>query len=164
MKPGDVVLVDTNVIIEGHLKACWKALTGQFLIETVDHCVLEAMSGQYDWKGSRPAEGELRSTFNCIHDVTIEQLAHVKISGGSVLDAGEQALWAHALGRDDTWILCGPDRASMRFGYEQGKRERLVSLGGLLQVAGFKPPSELRPHFEQHWLDEVIRKLILGML
>ena len=51
---------------------------------------------------------------------------------------------------------------SMRFGYEQGQRNRLVSLGALLQGLGYSPKGRLRAHFEQNWLDEVVRKLILG--
>ena len=39
-----------------------------------------------------------------------------------------QSLWAHARKRDDAWILCGPDRASLRCGVRLGFRERLVSL------------------------------------
>lgn len=128
MKPGDLVLVDTNVIIESHLRACWNALTGQFLIETVEPCVIECMTGKHDWNGVRPAEQDLRDSFHGIHEVSAIELAHVQLNGGSVLDAGERALWAHALTRNDAWILCGPDRASMRFGYELKQRERLVSL------------------------------------
>ena len=36
------------------------------------------------------------------------------------LDPGEQALWAHALGRGDGWLLCGPDKARVRLGVRLG--------------------------------------------
>ncbi len=52
----------------------------------------------------------------------------------------------------------------MRFGYEQKQRERLISLGGSLNVIKFKPEEPLGNHFEQPWLDELIRKLILGLI
>jgi hypothetical protein len=39
-----------------------------------------------------------------------------------------------------------------------------VSLGGLLNAVNHAPKARLRDHFEQAWLDEVIRKLILGLL
>ena len=164
MKPGDVVLVDTNVVIESHTTGCWAALTGGYKIETVDRCVVEAMTGTHNWNGTKPSETQLRGSFHKIHPVTQAELAQVKLNGGAGLDPGEQELWAHALAREDAWILCGPDRASMRFGYEQGQRNRLISLGALLQGLGHKPKGRLRPHFEQNWLDEVVRKLILGLL
>lgn len=164
MKPGDVVLVDTNVIIEGHLRSCWAALAGAYRLQTAEQCVVEAMTGRHDWNGKRPSEPKLRQSFNSIHSVGTFELAEVALRGGAALDPGEQALWAHALARTDAWILCGPDRASMRFGYEQDQRDRLVSLGGLLRQIRFTPSNPLRPHFEQAWLDDVINKLILGLV
>lgn len=164
MKPGDVVLVDTNVIIEGHLRSCWNALTGAYRVETVETCVVEAMTGRHDWNGTKPTEAGLRGSFSAIYAVSRVGLAQVMLGGGSQLDEGERHLWAHALVRDDAWILCGPDRASMRFGYEQKQRDRLVSLGALLQTINYTSKAPLRPHFEQIWLDDVIRKLVLGLL
>jgi hypothetical protein len=32
------------------------------------------------------------------------------------LDVGEASLWAHALGRTDAWVLCGPDRRAFASG------------------------------------------------
>lgn len=164
MKAGDVVLVDTNVIIEGHVRNCWSALVGSYRVQTVEACVIEAMTGRNDWQQTRPSEQELRDSFDAIHSVTPTDIAGVALAGGMMLDEGERELWAHALPREDAWILCGPDRASMRFGYEQKKRERLVSLGGLLRAISYTPKMPLREHFEQAWLDDVIRKLILGLL
>ena len=164
MKAGDVVLVDTNIIIEGHLRSCWNALTGAYRVETVETCVVEAMTGRHDWNGTKPAESVLRGSLAAIHDVPRAGLAKVMLGGGAQLDEGEQHLWAHALVRDDAWILCGPDRASMRFGYEHKQRERLVSLGALLQTINYSAKAPLRTHFEQTWLDDVLRKLVLGLL
>ena len=57
----------------------------------------------------------------------------------AMLDEGEQALWAHALARADAWVLCGPDKASLRIGVRLGLRDRLVALERLLDDAGFRP-------------------------
>ena len=57
-----------------------------------------------------------------------------------VLDPGERALWAHALTRNDDWILCGPDKASLRFGVRLGFRERLVALEALARCG--RPSTE----------------------
>lgn len=164
MKSGDIVLVDTNVIIEGHEQNWWTALTGGYRIQTVETCVVEAMTGSHNWNQTRPTDDELRQSFDAIHAVSRNERAKVLLAGGALLDEGERDLWAHALAREDTWILCGPDRASMRFGYEQQQRDRLVSLGKLLDTIGYTPRNALRSHFEQAWLDEVIRKLVLDLL
>ena len=69
---------------------------------------------------------------------------HALIRGqGISLDPGELDLWAHAITRNDAWILCGPDIASLRFGLRLGVRDRLVSLEGLLE-AHQAETSELR--------------------
>lgn len=164
MRVGNTVLVDTNVIIEGYIQSCWPALTGAYRVETVETCVLEAMTGRYDWYQTKPTDGDLRASLAAIHKPTAREIAQVMLKGGAVLDKGERDLWAHALGRNDTWILCGPDRASMRFGYEQKQRDRLVSLGSLLKEINFRPRQGLRAHFEEPWLDEMMRKLVLDML
>lgn len=79
---------------------------------------------------------------------------------GIALDGGEDALWAHALGRDDVWFLCGPDKASLRCGVRLGFRERLVSLEGLLADVGHRPRISLKPHYTK-WLDGKLAEVVL---
>ena len=45
VKPGAVVLVDTNVIIEAHRTGTWAALAGAYAVETVEDCVTETQTG-----------------------------------------------------------------------------------------------------------------------
>lgn len=163
--PG-AVLVDTNIILECHDRRCWGALTGAYQIETVEPCIIETQTGYQRRRSAiQIDEQTLRRSLAAVHQVTNEQIAEVLLKGGAALDPGERALWAHALSRtDETWILCGPDRASMRFGYEVGMRARLVSLGGLFDDIRYRRPTPLRPHFEKLWLDNVLSKLVLGIL
>lgn len=163
MTPGCVVLVDTNVIIECHAKGCWKALVGQYHVETVEPCVVETQTGRQHRRPEHQIdEAELRSQLRAVHPVTEREMAAVLALNGSGLDEGERALWAHALHRTDVWILCGPDRASMKFGYDNKLRERLVSLGELLSNIGLTPP--LAPAYGKAWLDGAIGKFALGIL
>lgn len=162
--PGSrVVLVDTNVIIKGHEAGCWKALAGAYRVETVEECVVETQTGK---QRRRPEhhidEAELRRQLHAVHTVSQQQLAKVFELGGAGLDDGERALWAHALHRDDVWILCGPDRASMKFGFDNKLRERLISLGELL--ADIRVQSALPEAYTKSWLDGVIGKFALGIL
>jgi hypothetical protein len=96
--------------------------------------------------------------------VTPTQRAALALRPGPVLDDGERDLWAHAVDRQDSWMLCGPDRASMRWGYENGFRDKLTSLGQLLADIGHRTNPPLKPHHDQAWLNEVMRKLTLGIL
>ena len=45
VRPGAVVLVDTNVIIEAHRTGTWAALAGAYAVETVEDCVTETQTG-----------------------------------------------------------------------------------------------------------------------
>ncbi|MFN7192083.1 MAG: hypothetical protein ACK5U4_11675, partial [Rhodospirillales bacterium] len=78
------------------------------------------------------------------------------------LDVGERSLWAHALTRGDAWVLCGPDKASMRFGVRLGFKDRLIALETLLADAGLRPKEPLRPAYTAKWLDKLLGELFLS--
>ena len=157
--------MDAVAIIHAHDKRCWRALASAFSLETVHKCVEETQTGNMNRSPTdRIDEQTLRSSLAAVHDVSDLERAQVALLDAGSLDEGERDLWAHALGREDAWLLCGPDRASMRFGYSQNLRNRLVSLGSMLRLIDYRPSVKLDAHHEQAWLDEVIRKLMLGIL
>lgn len=159
----EAILVDTMVIIESHQSGCWNALSSRFRLETVEKCIEETATGKQKRRPEQQIdETELRSSFHQIHPVTDEELAEVYIRGASGLDDGERHLWAHALGRPDAWVLCGPDRASMRFGFDAKFRDRLISLEQLCDEIGHR--ARLREHFQKRWLEDVLLQLTLGKL
>lgn len=160
--PG-AVLVDTNTILEGHRIGCWRALAGGYRLETVEECITETQTGPLN-RPDRIDEATLRASFGAIHGVTPLELAQVALMPGPHLDAGENALWAHAIGRSEAFVLCGPDRASMRFGIENGHRDRLVSLEHLLAEIGERPPAGMKDHFGDAWLRQVAVSIIMGTL
>ena len=99
-----------------------------------------------------------------MHSVSVRERAELALRKGNIaLDEGEEALWAHALGRNDAWTLCGPDKASLRCGVRLGHRERLVSLEELLKHAGHRT-SELRPAYTQKWHERVVGEIYLDEL
>lgn len=107
---------------------------------------------------------ELRSSLAAVHSVNVRERAQLALCRGSIaLDEGEEELWAHALGRDDAWLLCGPDKASLRCGVRLGYRDRLVSLEELLKQVGHSP-SGLRMAYTQKWHDQTVGQLCLDEL
>jgi hypothetical protein len=158
------ILVDTNVILEGHRTGRWRALAGAFIVETVTESVTETQTGfQRRRPEQRIDEAQLRSTLAAVHDVDQAQRAAALIRDASVamLDPGERALWAHALGRQDAWLLCGPDKASMRVGVRLGFRERLIALETLLNQAGHRPRVPLRENYTSQWLAQWIGQVVI---
>ena len=130
------VLVDTNVIIESYRTGSWAALAGGHRVETVEDCVTETQTGfQLRRTEQLIVVGELRASLAAVHHVGNRARAELAIQiQGIALDRSEESLWAHALGRDDDWTLCGPDKASLHCGVRLGYRERIVSLEKLLRA------------------------------
>jgi hypothetical protein len=160
---GGPVLVDTNIIIECHRAGHWGALAGGYRVETVEKCFEETLTGFQRRRPERQINpNKLVASLKAIHKVEDGErvAAAVRDSLFAALDAGEQHLWAHALARSDSWILCGPDRASLRFGVRCGLRDRLWSLERLLRDAGLKPRN-LRDAYTAKWLDKVLSDLMI---
>lgn len=165
--PQRPVLVDTNVIIECHAAGCWNALAGAHPIETVEQCIIETQTGKQQRRPEqRIDEPQLRASLNAVHAVTDEQLVEVMLRGGAAIHEGERHLWAHALSRtaDDPWILCGPDRGSLRFGYDAGLHANLISLEELFTERRLPYPRRIDGHFGRVWHGEQLTKLRLGIL
>ncbi len=158
------VLVDTNVILECHRTTSWRALTGGYRIETVGECITETQTG---FQNRRPEqwidEAALRKSLARVNAVSDAEraAAAVRESQFAALDPGERDLWAHALTRTGAWVLCGPDRASLRRGVRLGLRDRLVSLEELLSDIGHRPKPELRKPYTARWLADCLNELIV---
>ncbi|MGO6803456.1 hypothetical protein ACCS50_23975 [Rhizobium ruizarguesonis] len=156
------ILVDTNVIIECWRVSAWKALCGGYAVETVGDCFVETQTG---FQKRRPEEqidsDVLARTLNAVHGVQEAERAKAVTRDQTIahLDAGERALWAHAISRKDAWVLCGPDKASLRIGIRLGLRDRLVSLERLLGDVGFRPKVDLKTPYTQKWLDQALAQL-----
>ncbi len=157
------VLVDTNVILECWRIGAWRALSSGYTIETVEDCVIETQTG---YQRRDPAqqidEKELRASLAAAHAVTTKERAVAALRDPlfSSLDVGERSLWAHALSRTETWVLCGPDKASLRFGIKCGFRDRLMALERLLKDAGYKPKG-MKLAYSSAWLDKTLGQLVL---
>lgn len=109
------------------------------------------------------AYDELRASLATEHRVGDRERAELAVrTQGIVLDRGEESLWAHGLGRDDRWLLCGPDKASLRCGVRLGFRDRIVSLEELLDGVVHLPRTALKRHYTKRWLEEVLVEIFLA--
>lgn len=158
-----IVLVDTNVILEAHRTGSWRALAGGYPVETVEDCLDETQAGsQLRRSELRIDADELRDSMKAVHPVGNRERAGLAVRITDIkLDRGEASLWAHALSRTDAWVLCGPDRASLRCGVRLGFRERLVSLEELLSDAGYRSRTTLRSAYTRRWHKSVLGEILL---
>ncbi|NEX47170.1 hypothetical protein [Pseudotabrizicola algicola] len=165
MKRGDLILVDACVIIEAHRTGTWTALHKGFALETVETCIVEAQTGKANRINQQILDSDLRKCFQNIYAVTeLERAMHAANFDGEMpaLDAGELDLWIHALQRNDVWFLCGPDRASMKFGCQAGQKDKLVSLEQALSRLNIGA-ANLKAHYQERWLSDVKVKFTLGL-
>lgn len=158
------VLVDTNVILECWRVGAWRALVGGYSIETVEDCVTETQTG---FQRRRPEQqidvSDLRKSLARVYPVTDIEHAAAAVADETIayLDVGERALWAHSLIRGDAWVLCGPDKASLRLGIRLGFRDRLVALERLLEDVGHRPRAALRQNYTSRWHTTALAELAL---
>lgn len=166
MKRSDIVLVDACVIIEAHRVGVWNAMHKNLTLETVETCIIEAQTGRANRLDPTVLDAELRGGFSAIHQVSQTEIAnHLATAEGNlpVIDEGELELWVHACQRDDVWFLCGPDRASMKFGFELGYVNRLVSMEQVLGLVGVQN-DQIKGHYQEKWLRDLKTNLTMGIL
>jgi hypothetical protein len=158
------VLVDTNSILECFRGGTWRALAGGYGVETVEDCMTETQTGYQRRRSEQQIDAkELQASLAAVHIVGDGERAVVVVRAPDIaLDVGERSLWAHALTRTDAWVLCGPDKASLRFGVRLGFRERLVALEELLDAVGHRPKIDLRVHYTSKWLQQVLGELVIS--
>jgi hypothetical protein len=157
------VLVDTNVILECWRIGGWRALSSGYRVETVEDCVTETQTGYQRRRAEQQIDAaELQRSLAAVHRPQAREFAVLAVQAPDiVLDVGERALWAHALTRDDDWVLCGPDKASLRFGVRLSFRERLVALEALLDAVGYRPKQPLRTAYSAAWLAHALNEIVM---
>lgn len=158
------VLVDTNVIIECWRINAWNALSSGYHVETVQDCATETQTGFQNRRVEQSIDATVlrRSLAVEPHPVSALQHAALAIKVSDIqIDLGERSLWAHVLHRTDNWVLCGPDKASLRTGVRLGYRDRLIALETLLADAGFRPSKAYETNFTAAWHSKVVSQFVV---
>lgn len=158
------VLVDTNAILECFRVGSWRALAGGYIVETVEDCLTETQTGFQRRRSELQIDAaQLKASLKAVHPVQDAERAVVAVRAPDIaLDVGERSLWAHALTRTDAWVLCGPDKASMRFGIRVGLKDRLIALEALLADAGHRPKEALKLAYTTKWLEKVLGEFFIS--
>lgn len=164
-QPRQIVLVDTNVILEAHRTGCWTPLSQYFALHTVSKVVEETQTG---YQNRTPEEwideAGLRSSLACVTDVTEEQRVAFNVAHGHpALDAGERDLLIYAESlQDRVWLLNSPDMAAVRFAHKNGWIDRLASLEAMTSHLKARLRESLRTNYTERWLSGKKTNLLLG--
>lgn len=154
----DIVLIDTNVIIEAHRVGCWNALAGRFKLVTVEKVIEETQTGyQNRSPGHSISAAALRSSFHHIEDITDLERAEFLLNYTDIhMDAGERdlAIYALKLPAQPIWYLNSPDRASVNFASTQNWLDRMVSLEQMAGFVGVRPKISYAMNYTTLWLNQ----------
>ena len=161
VKRGDKVLIDTMVIIEAHRVALWNSLVEAFNIETVETCLVEAGSGNYNKQDYVPVNPDCIRAQISVYDVTDIERASLMISFQSAqgLHDGERDLLALVNKHANVWFLCCPDRAAIVCAHTMGCLDRCVSLESLADLSAGK--YTFHKNYTEIWLSKERLKLKL---
>ena len=167
MKKGDIVLIDTNVIIECHRTSCWNALSSFYDIHTVLKVMEETQTGYQNRATQQQIDYTLlKQSIKHIYDVTELDRATQALSGStslSNLDPGERDLLTYAtMLKGDVWLLCSPDKAAMKAAYNLTWLNRIVSLESLLKACGHRVQLTLKDNYTEAWQSKTKTQIILG--
>jgi hypothetical protein len=163
-----VVLVDTNAIIEAVRTRTWNALTGGMRIQTVTECVEEARRGNSNKPAYVPVSKADLNRLDKVHNVSeTDRAQHLLADPEAIgMDPGERDLFAHACVReeagDSVWVVCSPDKASIRAAVRLEWQDRLVSLEKLSREVGARPSSPFKQHFGESFLARYRIEYLLG--
>ena len=159
-KKSQVVLVDTNVIIESHRVKCWNAMADYYALETVEKCVEETQTGAQNRSPEENIDqAKLTSSLTAVHHVTELKKAAFLLRQKIQLDPGERDLLSHAAGRQDAWIVASPDKAAMRAALAEGWLDRLVSLESLCSHLRIRLARSLQRNYTKEWHSVEVVKL-----
>ena len=165
IKPSQIVLVDSTLIIEAYKLSCWNALAKGYQIETVNRCLEECATGDPLRSDYVPIDASTLRRDIGTYAVTREAMAGAALVSADfhLLHSGEKELMAHCFSRiEEAWLVSSQDRACLRVGYELRFSDRFVSLEELLQSLGMK--IKLKYQFTRTWLVTVRTNLKLGLV
>lgn len=162
---GQIVLLDTNVILEAHRTNCWAALADFYCLETVEKCIEETQTGFQNREPEHTIDSaSLRRSLRNIHNVTDADVLKFVLDNESAatLDAGEQHLLIHASHRQDAWVVSSPDKAAMRFIHERGWIARLISLESIINRISARTSQALRVNFTENWMSQKRTQMLMS--
>lgn len=160
---GEVVLIDTNVILEAYRTVCWKHLAGFFVLKTTNACVVECETGNQRRGVPIPVDIAILRTTAHIESVNEEQIAELRftLAGKVSLDPGEEALIAYACRHPNAWVICSPDKAAVRACFILGFLDRIVALEDLTESSGIAV--DLRRNYTRNRLANFRTDLLLEL-
>ena len=168
MKSGDIVLIDTNVILEAHRVARWKHLSDNFDVHTVAKVIEETQTGyQKRSKEEQIDQKKLTESFSKIYPVSEEEISTTMIASPEIfnLDAGERDLliYASSFG-GNCWLISSPDSAAMKAAHKQGWLDKVISLESLLETINCQPNITLRENYTKKSAETKKSQIRFGIL
>ncbi|WP_020182901.1 hypothetical protein [Methylotenera sp. 1P/1] len=157
-QPRDIVLVDTNVILEAHRVKCWKQIANYFHLHTVGKVIEETQTGYQNRREEQTIDYQLlKKSFAHIEEIPEQLLVEFELhnNGDCGLHAGEMSLIIYAHGyKGNIWFLNSPDKATVNYACTQGWKDRLISLEAMTKHLNLKLSVGLHQNYTDTWLSQ----------
>lgn len=166
LQRGDLILVDTNVIIEAHRVRCWAGMANQFRLVTVAEVFKETQTGHQNRTEEQNVDPALlREQLSQIAEVNKTELATIDIDfPDHGLDPGEHHLVAYARTLEEpAWLLNSPDIGTIRVCNQAGWLDQLISLEAMATTLGMPHRNQLRGNYTEAWLRREVNKSRFGL-
>ncbi len=161
-----IVLIDTNVVLEAHRASCWNAIANHFKLATVEKIIEETQNGFQNRSPEQTIdEASLRKSFHHIEVISDKARADFALAHPDVtLDPGERDLiiYAKSIPVKSVWLLNSPDMAAVRFSHQSGWLDRLVSLEEMAKHIQARTSCNFKDNYTSNWLSIRKARLILG--
>lgn len=171
--PKTRVFADTNVILESFRTGCWTAISSHFVIETVQKCVEETLTGNPgDPRHVSVPPADLKAGLAGEYPVTRKELASLVLAhpSCSTLDDGEKHLLAWLLANkllpSAVIVVTTADKAALVASHGLGWLDCTVSLEDLARRAGVGRANldALALQYREDWLSSIKTKIRMGIL
>ncbi len=151
------------IVIEGVRTGCWKAITGQRELVTVQECADELRRGDPGTRGYVTVTDQDLARMT-IAPLSREEAAAFRLAWRAAdgLDPGERDLLAHAATRTDEFQLCSCDKAAVFAAHALGWLDLVVSLEVVAATVGARPNPGFRMQFTEARMGQWRTSLKLG--
>jgi hypothetical protein len=159
------IYVDTNIIIEAAKLGIQEHIQGHYSnLKTVNKCIEEIETGnRYSCQRLNIDTSFFKESSCEPSNIQLAEL-EIKLNNEMDLHAGEKHLFASIMSlKPGTFLVCSPDKASIRAAKKLGILNRMITFEELLASSG-RDTVKLEQQFTRKWHDNFCLNLELGIL
>jgi len=171
--PKTQIFVDTNVIFEAFRLNCWTAICHNYIIETVEKCIEESLTGNSNPSHKNHIHIDRSILMNGLatsHKPSKKDIANLVLDYPNCqgLDDGELHLfaWLYRHEYHPEILISTADKAAIVSAAQIGWLDSIISLEQIIQKSGISKQQRINLGLQHRsdWLNEIKLKIRLDIL